>query len=268
MNNRKIDIMSIKKNIYRERTLNYPLSTKWMRVYIFILFPIGIYADIAMFFGLTAPMAIDGKTGILGLLFLIFCLQLIFIISTYRDMKALRESGYIKNIVLLLLVTSSQPISFAIRSEFFTGFIDLIFLSLIWFLPNYIYFKKRKSLFYPLLYENIKIEREKILIESYNPETLENISDKKKNKLRELAIQRNRLQKHISKTSQATRDTQGWTYKDLERMCVEGEITSKERDEYVDTLYNLNQEIDEATEMIKVTENIIKKLESEIESMV
>ena len=127
-------------------------GTKWLKFYIFWRFPIGI-----VFGALTIIQEIStiysgrysGEGLIWGLLIIDICLY-IFRIVVYKNMKEMKEMGYLLNNLLLAI----EPIYFAFSGysqEAGSGMIVFRFVVylLIWSLTNYIYFRHRRHLFIP-----------------------------------------------------------------------------------------------------------------------
>lgn len=128
-------------NYFLEKMVNAPMGMKWFRFYVNIRFPIGFVL------GAIGLMASIGT--LFSPFFLIYVLSAglyILQVSVYKLLKKLDMEGYNRNMILLGVET--VVLSIGGGSGLFDGLffvISLIILSLVWWLPNYIYFKKRRD---------------------------------------------------------------------------------------------------------------------------
>lgn len=138
-------------SIYHQRTSSFALKTRWLYFYIFIRFPLAFFLGAIDILNCLVYIRCFYKS-ITGLawfsVFIAFSLY-IYSIIVYRGMRVLDKPSYRNNMVLLVVETIVGAIYFGLQqTDFGFGFIiSLVSIGLIWLLPNYIYFKKRRELF-------------------------------------------------------------------------------------------------------------------------
>ncbi|MDF2684874.1 MAG: hypothetical protein K0S55_55 [Clostridia bacterium] len=148
--------------IYNLKTTKYPGGTRWLYFYIFIRFPISfILGGLSLLSSLATDLnsisiLTDFSSVIIYIIiFFIFYIpsifSYIFSFFVYRKMKNLEKSSYKLNMILLaidwFIFGIKMGINFIYLNIFIGFFPGLIIFGLIWFLPNFIYFKNRKCLF-------------------------------------------------------------------------------------------------------------------------
>lgn len=154
----------------RDRVNQYPLPMAWYKFYVYFRFPIGFlysiigfliiyytynvsYYDGTNFYKLTMP-------DIMGFAIIVEVVFLIFSIIVFVMMLKLSQKAYEWNLASLigdviygaLFSVTKAGISMPEATPFMyiVGFLfSALIASLVWFLPNFIYFRKRKSLFHP-----------------------------------------------------------------------------------------------------------------------
>ena len=126
------------------RLINYERSTTWLQFYIYFRFPLGfIFGGLTLLYSIISPIVYQTKFD--WLTFILFAAIYIFSIWVFCEADSLKPIGYKLLHIMLpieVLFTSADSIY---AYEFGIKF---VLISLIWWLPNAIYFKKRKSLFY------------------------------------------------------------------------------------------------------------------------
>lgn len=132
------------------------LPTKWLRFYIKIRFPIGIVISLIMFINsITVTDFSIYDTS--SLLFVIFFFALDFfnislLVWTYMEMKKLTPRGYVLNLVYIYFFEIYYAVIYGLpymfTSQFWSYFLIGAIPGLVWLIPNLIYFRKRKDLFY------------------------------------------------------------------------------------------------------------------------
>ena len=128
------------------------ISMKWFKAYVKVLLPIRIVLSILSFISslgnVQNKQALYGEewSGIIILGFMIDIIVLFIRCYTYTSMKNLKSNGYKSNVVLMIaelftmaFIYLSISISYAI--------IPIAIYTMVWFVPNCIYFKKRQSIF-------------------------------------------------------------------------------------------------------------------------
>lgn len=125
----------------KARLINYERSTSWLQFYIYFRLPLGlIYNGLALLRLIFIPIQKQALTIVIQTF---FC---IFLILAFCESRNLKPLGYKFIHIMLPLEVISNAYSF--NSPAYESEITLLLLSLIWWLPNAVYFKKRKSLFY------------------------------------------------------------------------------------------------------------------------
>ena len=128
------------------------ISMKWFKVYIQVLLPIRIFFSVLSFIsslgnihGMHVLYGTElSDTVVFGLItdIIVFFLRC----YTYTSMKNLKSNGYQSNIVIMIaeiIIIAYTYLSISISY----GIIPIVIYIIIWFVPNYIYFKKRQSIF-------------------------------------------------------------------------------------------------------------------------
>ncbi|MDF2684873.1 MAG: hypothetical protein K0S55_54 [Clostridia bacterium] len=151
-------LIMAKKSKNKTKKDSFKGGTKWLHYYTFGKFKISyilLGIIIIMYTAFTFVNFItDIKYIILTVILTLIGLSptillLILNIAVCKRMKRMERSGYYLNIVLL--VAETLYISYfnyiIFNKSGFLFIISLIFYTLIWWLPNFIYFKKRKCLF-------------------------------------------------------------------------------------------------------------------------
>lgn len=138
--------------MYEEEFRN---KTKWLKFYVNWRFPIGFIIGGLYLFG-TYSQVIEAShnqlSSIPTLVFVFLSIDVlvyVFRIVVYINMRAMTEKGYHQNNALLfseVLIIAADSYQASEKNTLFTVIIS-IFIFLIWFLPNYNYFKKRAFLF-------------------------------------------------------------------------------------------------------------------------
>ncbi len=125
----------------KARLINYERSTSWLQFYIYFRLPLGlIYNGLDLLRLIFMPIQKQALTIVIQIF---IC---IFLILAFCESRNLKPLGYKFIHIMLPLEVISNAYSF--NSSAYESEIMLLLLSLIWWLPNAIYFKKRKSLFY------------------------------------------------------------------------------------------------------------------------
>lgn len=123
----------------------------WLNFYVRFRFPIALALGVLALAVNCLNGVSQGFSGdaLFWLFVVIYFGYLCFGFSVYQNMKQMTPKAYKLNIVFLVIETLVIPVSQALESNNFvtTYFIRLIILILIWFIPNYIYFKNRRELF-------------------------------------------------------------------------------------------------------------------------
>lgn len=130
----------------------YCISMKWFKVYIQILFPIKIILSILYLIislgNIQNSNILYGTEWSGTIVFALIVDLIVFFLRcyTYISMKNLKSNGYQSNIVLMIaeiIIIAYTYLSISISY----GIIPIAIYIIIWFVPNYIYFKKRQSIF-------------------------------------------------------------------------------------------------------------------------
>jgi hypothetical protein len=106
---------------------------KWFYFYSYILLPVLTISMLAR---------INRLESIESYIALMLC---VYLIITLIGLYLRRLWGWKMNWVILVFLTLQSPIQGIKRISYLTG---LVIMAYIWLFPNYIYFKKRKHLFY------------------------------------------------------------------------------------------------------------------------
>jgi len=129
-------------------------STKWLRFYVKVRFPLGIVISSLFFVSSLIKTNFHIENASL-LMFVIFLFLLDFAnillqVFTYLEMKKMTPRGYILNVIYLYFFELYYAIVFALSDFylFWVRFIAGIIVGLAFMIPNLIYFRKRKDLFY------------------------------------------------------------------------------------------------------------------------
>ena len=133
-------------------------GTRWLKFYIIIRLPLSIVLGIIGFFS-SCTQANDTDYPLIYILLLLFdAALLIFRMKVFEDMRSLSLKGYLENEKLLILECLEIPFFEMLLSFMFLTGYDLVvnisacvgvalFWLLIWYLPNHLYFKRRRFLF-------------------------------------------------------------------------------------------------------------------------
>lgn len=123
----------------------------WLSFYVRFRFPVGIGLGVIMLFvncfnGIS--QGYSGNAVFWALVIFDFGL-LCFDFYVYQNLKQMTPKAYKLNIAALAIETAIGPLSRALGSENIaaTYLFLLCFLTLVWFVPNYVYFKHRRELF-------------------------------------------------------------------------------------------------------------------------
>jgi len=125
----------IEKGVIDNKLLNQghePLSLSWFNFYVYFRLPAGIVVSfLFLFFG--------------GLITFLSLIEIAIAGALFWGLKERKSWAYKMNFVVLIAETILRPLgSISSVMEFV---IFVVIFSLIWLLPNWIYFKKRKYLF-------------------------------------------------------------------------------------------------------------------------
>lgn len=154
----------------KEKVNQYPLPTAWYKFYVYFRFPLGFLYSIIGFFIIYYTYNVSYYDGtnfykltmpdIMGFAIIVEVVFLIFSIIVFVMMLKLSPKAYEWNLASLigdviygaLFSVTKAGINMPEATPFMyiVGFLfSALIASLVWFLPNFIYFRKRKSLFHP-----------------------------------------------------------------------------------------------------------------------
>lgn len=128
------------------------LSIKWANFFIHGLIPLRILLNIIEYFKIYD--SIEVWNNIIIMLLILNAGYIVLLVLTYFYAKDFTHVGY--NLLYSLFITETIILSFSATNNLVVNstveyllilLVLVVFTSLIWFLPNYIYFKKRKHLF-------------------------------------------------------------------------------------------------------------------------
>lgn len=131
------------------------IKMNWFRAFIKVILPFRI------FFGILSVISFSGRlyniysvTGkkwytdnFMYPYFIILIIQFVLLCCTYNKMKNLESEGYKSFIAYMIMELISITLSYLYAYEIIVAIIPISIYIIIWFVPNYIYFKKRKSIF-------------------------------------------------------------------------------------------------------------------------
>lgn len=141
----------------------YPLPTAWYKFYVYFRFPIGFLLSLYSFWQVISFYSeypwIE-MPAIQSIAIFVEIAFLIFGIIVFALTLKLNQRAYECNIAYLIatvgywaLISVLQAGTSVLKMQFITYLLSFtiatIIYGLVWFLPNFIYFKKRKSLFHP-----------------------------------------------------------------------------------------------------------------------
>lgn len=128
-----------KEELQRKTTVDLPLS--WMEFYNYWLIPVAIFKNLVII-----PLTQETKYGIpsdtLFIMGLIISIPLVFL---FIGLRKRRLWGWKLNWFILVAGVLLNPLNIA--EDVIIYLAGVAFGFLVWFLPNYIYFKKRRRLF-------------------------------------------------------------------------------------------------------------------------
>lgn len=126
------------------RMASYERSTTWLQFYIYFRFPLGfVFGGINLLTLIVSPFLY--QTEFSSFLFTICTAFYIFSIWVFCKLDNLEPTGY-KSLQAFL---PAEVLYVSLFSDlWYEAIFKFVLLSLVWWLPNAIYFKKRKSLFY------------------------------------------------------------------------------------------------------------------------
>lgn len=157
----------------KDRVNQYPLPTAWYKFYIYFRFPIGfivaLYSLWQVFwfyqeYSWIEMPAIQGFSVFLEIAFLIFGV-IVFSLSLKLNRRAYEWNiAYLIGTVITGAFSSVMETGISMPQAtplmYILGFLfSALIFSLAWFLPNFIYFKKRKSLFQPEFELNVQADK-------------------------------------------------------------------------------------------------------------
>lgn len=136
---------------YLEKTKRCPIPTKWLFFFTFVHLPLfflsNLIQPIPAAEKLANPLS-DGERAVTLLTIILFSFYAIFTAITFVSLLRLKPSGFI--IVTAFLI--AEPACFFIASILNGSSQQAVsgcaFMYAAWVLPNYLYFKNRKFLFY------------------------------------------------------------------------------------------------------------------------
>lgn len=140
--------MSKSTDYFKDVLTKTPIKTSWLWFFVLIRLPLGIVlgslsclSTLGNMRRITAPS--DINTALLIILIQL-CLVALYVV-TYIQMKRLTARGY----YLCITTITIDWLAIVVNSN--TGYVltTLVISFLVWSLPNYIYFKKRRELFEP-----------------------------------------------------------------------------------------------------------------------
>lgn len=154
----KLNLEELSKFYYGAKTYGETNKKRmnWFSFYIKVLLPLRIPFSILSFISLLGNMhsryvvtGVSPWTNVLILSMIINIVQFFVLCYTYTKMKNLESESYNSNIVYMMigLLSISFTYLYSLNVYGILSLIPIIIYLLIWFIPNYFYFKKRKSIF-------------------------------------------------------------------------------------------------------------------------
>lgn len=152
-------------SVFAWRTRHFPRGTKWMFFYVYVRFILGFVLGAGSILSSLSTIAAAESYGIdesyvtlAKTLLVISALFYLFSLFVFNRLRKLGAGGY----ELLLIFLGVEVLMIAIdtamnMNDYFyssgweivtTALFALVIAGLCWFLPNYLYFRKRKDLFY------------------------------------------------------------------------------------------------------------------------
>lgn len=130
----------------KDNTYSTEFSTRWLKFYTYVFLPFTMLTSFVPTLAQYDRLIEAGyKAELSPLTFVPIVIWDIFICFVIYGLHKRRLWGWTCNWIFMAMMILSSPMNF--QKSFGAYIVAIILLSLIFFLPNYIYFKKRRSLF-------------------------------------------------------------------------------------------------------------------------
>lgn len=127
-------------------TSSNELPSRWLKFYVYVFLPFRIFTSFVPTLAQYDKLIEAGyKVELSPLTFVPTIIWDIFICFVIYGLYKRRHWAWICNWIFMAIMVLMSPIDF--QKSFGAYIVAVILLSLIFFLPNYFYFKKRRSLF-------------------------------------------------------------------------------------------------------------------------